>query len=89
LKQAGIAVCSDDLVDILPLPIAGIINDKSIDEVAANYDKINTKAKEIGSPLTSPFMTLSFMALIVIPQLKICDKGLFDVNKFGYIDLFV
>jgi adenine deaminase len=76
-------------VDILPLPIAGIISDKGIDEVAANYDRINSKAKQIGSPLTSPFMTLSFMALIVIPQLKICDKGLFDVNKFNYTGLFV
>jgi adenine deaminase len=88
-KNGGIAVCSGGIVDILPLPIAGIISDKSIDEVAADYDRINTKAKQIGSSLTSPFMTLSFMALIVIPQLKICDKGLFDVNKFDYTDLFV
>ncbi|MDR1338873.1 MAG: adenine deaminase [Prevotellaceae bacterium] len=87
--NGGIAVCCDGAVDILPLPVAGIISDKGIDEVAANYDRINSKAKQIGSPLASPFMTLSFMALIVIPQLKICDKGLFDVNKFNDTGLFV
>jgi adenine deaminase len=87
--KGGIAVCSDGVVDILPLPVAGIISDKGIDEVAADYSRINGKAKQIGSTLTSPFMTLSFMALIVIPQLKICDKGLFDVSKFNYTGLFV
>jgi adenine deaminase len=87
--SGGIAVCVDGIVDVLPLPIAGIISDKSIDNVASDYERLNTKAKQIGSPLTSPFMTLSFMALIVIPQLKICDKGLFDVNKFCYADLFI
>jgi adenine deaminase len=87
--SGGIAVHADEVTDILPLPIAGIISDKGIDEVAADYDRINKKAKQIGSTLTSPFMTLSFMALIVIPKLKICDKGLFDVNKFDYTDLIV
>jgi adenine deaminase len=87
--SGGIAVHADGLTDILPLPVAGIISDKGIDEVAADYDRINKKAKQLGSALTSPFMTLSFMALIVIPKLKICDKGLFDVNKFCYTDLFV
>jgi adenine deaminase len=85
--SGGIAVCSDDVVDILPLLIAGIVSDKNIDEVATDYDRINKKVKQIGSSLTSPFMTLSFMALIVIPQLKICDKGLFDVIKFDYTSL--
>jgi adenine deaminase len=89
-SSGGIAVysASDGVVDILPLPIAGIISDKVIDAVANDYERINTKAKQIGSSLTSPFMTLSFMALIVIPKLKICDKGLFDVNRFDYADLF-
>jgi adenine deaminase len=87
--SGGIAVCSDGVTDILPLPIAGIISDKSIDEVATDYERLSSKARQIGSSLTSPFMTLSFMALIVIPQLKICDKGLFDVGKFDYTDLFV
>jgi adenine deaminase len=87
--SGGIAVCAGDVVDILPLPVAGIISDKNIDKVASDYERLNAKAKQMGSSLTSPFMTLSFMALIVIPQLKICDKGLFDVNKFCYTDLFV
>jgi adenine deaminase len=86
--SGGIAVHADGVTDILPLPVAGIISDKGIDEVATDYDRINKKAKQIGSLLTSPFMTLSFMALIVIPKLKICDKGLFDVNKFCYTDLW-
>jgi adenine deaminase len=86
--SGGIAVCADGIVDILPLPIAGIISNREIEAVATDYDRINKKAKQIGSSLSSPFMTLSFMALIVIPKLKICDKGLFDVNRFSCVDLF-
>jgi adenine deaminase len=86
--SGGIAVCCDGVTDILPLPVAGIVSDKGIDTVAADYDRLNKKVREIGSLLTSPFMTLSFMALIVIPRLKICDRGLFDVSKFSYTGLF-
>ncbi|MDR1896441.1 MAG: adenine deaminase, partial [Prevotellaceae bacterium] len=86
--SGGIAVCSGGVTDILPLPIAGIISNRGIDEVADDYERINRKAKQMGSALTAPFMTLSFMALIVIPELKICDRGLFDVKKFDYTDLF-
>ena len=87
-SSGGIAVCSGKQTDILPLPVAGIMSDKGIDEIANDYDRMENLAKQSGSTLTSPFMTLAFMALIVIPSLKICDKGLFDVKRFEYTELF-
>jgi adenine deaminase len=57
-------------------------------EVAAAYTRIDRMAKAMGSTLNSPFMTLSFMALLVIPDLKLSDKGLFDGKKFEFIDVF-
>ncbi len=86
--KGGMCVVNDDL-EILPLPIAGIISDKSIEETSEIYQKLNTKAKKLGTKLTAPFMTLSFMALLVIPKLKLSDKGLFDVDNFTYTNLFV
>ncbi|MDR1581840.1 MAG: adenine deaminase [Prevotellaceae bacterium] len=61
--SGGIAMCADGIVDILPLPIAGIISNKGIEQVASDYERINTKVKQIGSPLTFPFMTLSFIPI--------------------------
>jgi adenine deaminase len=87
-ESGGIAVCDDESLQIIPLPIAGIISTKTLDEIAESYKKLQISAKDLGCVLTSPFMTLSFMALIVIPDLKICDKGLFDVTKFQHIELF-
>jgi len=55
--------------------------------VARAYEKLNKAASRMGSALTSPFMTLSFMALLVIPEIKLGDKGLFDVNCFDWTDL--
>ena len=57
--------------------------------VVKKYQDINNIAKLTGTSLRAPFMTLSFMALLVIPELKIGDRGLFDVRKFGFTDLFV
>jgi adenine deaminase len=73
---------------ILPLPIAGIISDMDYAWVAENYKDIRKIAKLLGSKLKTPFMTLSFMALPVIPKLKITDKGLFDSENFKFINLF-
>ena len=56
-------------------------------EVAEQYTDIDAKAKALGSTLRAPFMTLSFMALLVIPQLKLSDKGLFDGEKFSFVPL--
>ncbi|KXK54881.1 MAG: Adenine deaminase, partial [Chlorobi bacterium OLB5] len=57
--------------------------------VAGKYTKLDALAKQLGTKLHAPFMTLSFMALLVIPQLKLSDKGLFDGRKFVFVDLFV
>ncbi len=72
----------------LPLPVAGLMSTKTADIVAERYKLLDKKAKALGSKLSAPFMTLSFLALLVIPELKISDKGLFDVNKFKLISLF-
>ncbi len=85
--KGGIAVVSeeDDISEILALPIAGLMSDKRFDTVAAKYSKLDALAKELGSELSAPFMTLSFMALLVIPEIKLSDKGLFDGRKFEFI----
>jgi adenine deaminase len=69
----------------LDLPIAGLISNRNYEYVSSKYFELNSFAKSLGTTLTSPFMTLSFMALIVIPHLKISDKGLFDVDRFSFI----
>lgn len=73
---------------ILPLPVAGIMSAEDGYSVAENYKMINRKVRNLGSSLDAPFMTLSFMALLVIPALKLSDKGLFDGNTFGFTTLF-
>ena len=75
---------SRDLV--LPLPVAGLMSAEDGYEVAKNYSAIDKAAKELGSTLSAPFMTLSFMALLVIPHLKLSDLGLFDGDAFSFID---
>jgi adenine deaminase len=86
-SQGGISAVSEDEEKLLPLPVAGIMSDLSYEEVARRYRELDSFAKELGSRLTAPFMTLSFMALLVIPELKISDRGLFDVTRFEFIDL--
>ncbi|WP_070138604.1 adenine deaminase [Crocinitomix algicola] len=88
-QKGGIAAASPTTVDVLPLPIAGIISDKSAEEVGPLYEKLDLKAKEMGSTLRSPYMTLSFMALLVIPQLKMSDLGLFDGEIFEFSSLSI
>lgn len=73
----------------LPLRVGGLMSNLDIQTTSDLFKRINTKCTEIGSKLDVPFMTLSFMALLVIPELKISDKGLFDVLKFDFVDLFV
>lgn len=88
-NKGGICAVDENSAEILPLPIAGIISDKSCQEVAEKHELLEQKAKELGSTLSAPFMTLSFMALLVIPKLKMSDKGLFDGEKFEFVDLWV
>lgn len=79
------AVCGQHEM-ILPLPLAGLMSDQDAFEIAAAYTAIDRMTKEeMGSVLRSPFMTLSFMALLVIPHLKLSDKGLFDGDRFCFI----
>jgi adenine deaminase len=85
--KGGISVAQSNDVDALPLPIAGIMSHLSAAEVGKAYQAIDAKAKALGCKLQAPFMTMSFMALLVIPQLKMSDKGLFDGSKFEFVDL--
>ena len=86
--QGGMSVVHDDVARVLPLPVAGIMTNQDGFEVARQYAELGRLAKELGSTLKAPFMTLSFMALPVIPRIKLSDKGLFDGEKFELIDLF-
>ncbi len=86
-EKGGMVAKSGDKEYVLPLPVAGLMSDKPGEEVAVMYKKMNAIAKEWGSTLHAPFMTLSFMALLVIPELKIGDKGLFDGKKFEFTSL--
>ncbi len=86
--QGGLAVVSDDFEAILPLPVAGLMSYEEGRTVAAQYRRMAARARELGSPLPDPFMTLSFMALLVIPELKLSDRGLFDAKRFAFTELF-
>lgn len=88
-SQGGMCFVNEEEEEVLALPIAGLMSDVSADVVGAQYERLSQKARNAGSTLTAPFMTLSFMALPVIPLLKITDKGLFDVGKFGFTDLVI
>ncbi len=88
-KKGGIVISENDRIDSLELPIAGLLSNKEGYEVAEEYKRLNEKAKMLcNNKLSAPFMTLSFMALLVIPEIKIGDKGLFDVNLFNFIDVY-
>jgi len=84
LSRGGLsAVTFTDQLHI-PLPIAGLMSDKPCVEIGAVYNEISTFAIQNGSPLHAPFMTLSFMALLVIPKIKISDLGMFDAESFSF-----
>jgi adenine deaminase len=84
--EGGIAaVGQDGLADILPLPVAGLMSDGYAENAAADYARLTQAAKSLGSPLHAPYMTLSFLALLVIPALKLSDLGLFDGTKFKFV----
>lgn len=86
-KKGGVVVYDGNICRILPLPVAGIMSADDGFKVATAYHEIDRMAKELGSTLSAPFMTLSFMALLVIPAIKLSDKGLFDGTKFCFTDL--
>jgi adenine deaminase len=86
----GLAAVSHERGDhwVLPLPVAGLMATGPCTEVAHAYQELDAAVKEWGSPLRAPFMTLSFMALLVIPELKLSDRGLFDGGRFEFTPLF-
>ncbi len=86
-NQGGISATDGTTSKILPLPIAGIISGSDGSKTAALYQELDAMAKGLGSTLKSPYMTLSFMALLVIPDLKLSDKGLFSGKNFEFVNL--
>lgn len=87
--KGGISLAYNDEEMVLELPIAGIMTNQPAEEVAEAYIKLDKRAKELGSKLRAPYMSLSFMALLVIPELKLSDKGLFNGKRFEFTDVFV
>lgn len=86
--KGGLAVSDNGAISSLPLPVAGIMSDRPVHEVAEKYEQLSALAGQYGCTLKAPFMTLSFMALLVIPELKLSDKGLFDGKSFSFVPLF-
>lgn len=88
-NKGGIAASAEGKLKQLKLDVAGLMSTGEAEDIAQRYNEVHTMAKEMGSKLTAPFMTMAFMALLVIPELKIGDKGLFDVTKFDFTSLFI
>jgi len=86
--KGGMAVAAGKDVDTMALDIAGIMTTESCKEVASKYELLSEKVRRLGCSMSAPFMTLSFMALLVIPELKLSDKGLFDGKKFCHVPLY-
>lgn len=86
--KGGLAVSNSTITGVLPLPVAGIMSDQPVAKVASAYEDLSEKVKSMGCQMTAPFMTLSFMALLVIPELKMSDKGLFNGRSFNPVMLF-
>lgn len=81
-EKGGISCVRKNAAMVVGLPVAGLMSDKDGYEISKKYTEIDNMAKSLGTKLSSPFMTLSFMALLVIPHLKLSDKGLFDGDSF-------
>ncbi len=84
----GLVAVNGTDFSLLPLPVAGLMSDENAFDVAEKYSLLQEKVKSFGSDLKSPFMTLSFLALLVIPKLKLSDKGLFDAETFSFTEPF-
>ena len=88
-NQGGVSYSNAQEQLVLALPVAGLMSPEDGYKVAASYELLDKKAKESGAVLAAPYMTLSFLALLVIPELKLSDKGLFDGKTFNFKSLFV
>ena len=87
-NRGGLCVVDDVEELVLPLPIAGLISPEDGISVSKQYSLLDKKVKSLGSSLRAPYMTLSFMALLVIPEFKMSDLGLFDAVNFRFAKLF-
>jgi len=87
-SKGGMCVANGKDKKSLPLPVAGIMSENQVSEVARLYTELSDAVKQMGCTMDAPFMSLSFMALLVIPELKLSDKGLFDGNKFCLTSLY-
>ena len=85
--KGGICAINSTAEKVVALPVAGIMSDQSAEVIGRSYAELDSMAKEMGSTLSAPFMSLSFMALLVIPSLKLSDQGLFDGNTFKFTSL--
>ncbi len=88
LQGGKVVVNNEEVLAELPLPIAGLISDRDYEFVINRCDELNAAAHSLGCQLGDPFMAMAFLSLPVIPELKITDKGVFDTNKFDFIDIF-
>ena len=88
-NKGGIAVVSEDFKDSLSLPIAGLMSNEDAYDVAEKLDVLHRMASALGCKLDSPFMTMAFMSLLVIPSIKLSDKGLFDGDSFEFMDVII
>ena len=86
-SKGGLVAVTKDKIYTLELPIAGLMSTKSAADVSNDLKILHHAVETMGSKLKSPFMSLSFMGLLVIPKLKISDMGLFDVEKFNFVDV--
>jgi len=86
-SKGGILACNGEQTCLLSLPVGGLMSDEEGINIAKMYEGVDAFAKELGSTLRAPFMTVAFMSLVVIPELKLSDKGLFDVRTFSFTNL--
>ena len=86
-KGGKVVVKDGEVISELPLPIAGLMSDRNFDYVVNKCEELNKTAHSIGCRIEDPFMTMGFLSLPVIPELKVTDKGVFDTNKFDFIDI--
>jgi adenine deaminase len=88
-NEGGICAISNAEEKVVALPVAGIMSDQNAETIGKQYSELDTMAKQLGSELHAPYMSLSFMALLVIPSLKLSDKGLFNGSDFKFTSLEV
>ncbi|MGA2675491.1 MAG: adenine deaminase [Methanobacterium sp.] len=86
-NNGGLVAVSDEYHKSVKLPVAGLMSNRNVEEVSQDSRILNEIVEDMGCKLYAPFMTLSFMALLVIPKLKISDKGLFDVENFKFVNV--